>query len=132
VAFAYAAFTKQWGRGNHAADTRAFAIDYDDFRHILKTDNRPAAVKMGDTENIHLQTWGAHSLHALRTKAGSLDALGWGVFQTGRWGTQIQRSYAFDVEAGYQPAILPALKPWIRAGYTMGSGDGYLEALFRL
>ncbi|MGA2715994.1 MAG: alginate export family protein [Bryobacteraceae bacterium] len=124
VAFAYAAFTKQWGHGNHAADTRVFAIDYDDFRHILKTDNRPAAVKKGDTENIHLQTWGAHSLHALTTKAGTLDALGWGAFQTGRWGTQTQRSYAFDVEGGYQPVILPMVKPWVRIGYTMGSGDG--------
>jgi hypothetical protein len=124
IGFAYGAFTKDWGHGNHAADTRIFAIDYDDFRHILKTDNRPAAVKKGDTENIHIQTWGAHSLHALTTKAGTLDALGWGVFQTGRWGTQIQRSYAFDFETGYQPAILPALKPWLRAGYTMGSGDG--------
>jgi len=124
IGFAYAAFTKQWGHGTHAADTRVFAIDYDDFRHILKTDNRPAAVKKGDTENIHLQTWGAHSIHALTTKAGTLDALAWGVLQTGRWGTQIQRSYAFDVETGYQPAILPQLKPWIRAGYTMGSGDG--------
>ena len=44
--------------------------------------------------------------------------------QTGRWGTQTQRAYAFDFEGGFQPAILPKLKPWIRAGYTMGSGDG--------
>jgi len=124
IGFGYAAFTKDWGHGNHAADTRLFAIDYDDFRHILKSDNRPTAVRRGDTENIHIQTWGAHSLHALTTKAGTLDALGWGVLQTGRWGTQIQRSYAFDFETGYQPAILPMLKPWIRAGYTVGSGDG--------
>jgi hypothetical protein len=124
IGFAYAAFTKDWGHGNHVADTRFFAIDYDDFRHILKTDNRPLAVRKGDMGNIHIQTWGAHSLHALTTNAGTLDAMGWGVLQTGRWGTQIQRAYAFDVEGGYQPAILPMLKPWIRAGYTMGSGDG--------
>jgi hypothetical protein len=124
IGFAYAAFTKEWGHGNHAADTRFFAIDYDDFRHILKTDNRPTAVRKGDTENIHIQTWGAHSIHALTTQAGTLDALGWGVLQTGRWGTQTQLAYAFDFEGGYQPAILPALKPWIRGGYTLGSGDG--------
>ncbi len=29
----------------------------------------------------------------------------------------------FDVEAGFQPKILKALKPWIRGGYTYGSGD---------
>ncbi|HWF08391.1 MAG TPA: alginate export family protein [Bryobacteraceae bacterium] len=124
VGFGYAAFTKDWGHGNHAADTRFFAIDYDDFRHILKTDNRPAAVKKGDTENIHLQTWGGHSLHAFTTTAGTIDALGWVAIQTGRWGTQTQRAYAFDVEGGFQPAVMKMLKPWLRGGYTLGSGDG--------
>ena len=124
IAFGYAAYTKQWGHGNHAADTRFFVIDYDDFRHILKTDNRPVAVRKGDTENIHIQTWGAHSLHTLTTKAGTLDALAWGALQTGRWGTQTQLAYALDLEGGFQPAILSALKPWIRGGYTIGSGDG--------
>jgi hypothetical protein len=123
VAFAYASFTKEWGHGNHSADTRFFAIDYDDFRHILKTDNRAAAIRRGDTENIHLQTWGGHSLHALATKRGTLDALGWVAVQTGRWGTQTQRAYAFDLEGGFQPAVLPKLKPWLRGGFTMGSGD---------
>jgi len=124
IGFAYAAFTKDWGHGIHAADTRFFAIDYDDFRHILKTDNRPTAVRKGDTENIHIQTWGGHSLHAFTTQAGTFDALGWLAVQTGRWGTQTQRAYAFDVETAYQPPILPEIKPWLRAGYTMGSGDG--------
>ncbi len=124
VGFAYAAYTKEWGHGNHAADTRFFAIDYDDFRHILKTDNRPLAVRKGDTENIHIQTFGGHSLHALTTKAGTLDALAWGALQTGRWGTETQRAYALDFEGGFQPAVLPSIKPWIRGGYTIGSGDG--------
>jgi Alginate export len=128
VAFAYASFTRASGRGNHAADTRLFAIDYDDWRKVLKTDNRPLAVRSGDAENIRIQTFGAHSLHAFTTEAGTIDALGWGVFQTGRWGTQTQRAYAFTLEAGYQPTTaefkpLADLKPWIRAGYTMGSGD---------
>jgi hypothetical protein len=124
VGFGYAAFTKDWGHGPHAADTRFFFIDYDDFRHILKTDNRPTAVRKGDTENIHIQTWGGDSVHAIATAAGTIDALAWFAVQTGRWGTQLQRSYALDFEGGFQPAILPSLKPWIRAGYTMGSGDG--------
>jgi hypothetical protein len=130
AAFGYAAFTHEWGRGNHAADTRLFALDYDDWRHILKTDNRPAAIRRGDTENIHLQTFGAHSLHAFTTNAGIIDGLAWGAFQTGRWGTQTQLAYALDFEGGYQPKIaarlktLAMLKPWIRGGYTIGSGDG--------
>jgi hypothetical protein len=124
IGFAYGAFTKEWGHGNHAADTRFFAIDYDDFRHILKTDNRPLAVRKGDTENIHIQTWGGHSLHAVTTTAGVIDALAWGALQTGRWGTQTERAYALDFEGGFQPAILPSIKPWVRGGYTIGSGDG--------
>jgi hypothetical protein len=124
IGFGYAAYTKEWGHGNHSADTRFFAIDYDDFRHILKTDNRPMAVRKADTENIHIQTWGGHSIHALTTTAGTLDAVVWGALQTGRWGMQTQRAYALDFEGGYQPAILPALKPWIRGGYTMSTGDG--------
>jgi hypothetical protein len=123
IGFGYAAFTKDWGHGHHAADTRFFAIDYDDFRHIVKTDNRPAAIKSHDTENIHLQTWGLHSIHAVTTNAGTIDALGWAAFQTGRWGTQTQRAYALDFEGGFQPAILKKVKPWIRGGYTIGSGD---------
>jgi hypothetical protein len=124
IGFGYVAYTKDWGNGAHAADTRFFVIDYDDFRHILKTDNRPTAVRRGDTENIHIQTFGAHSIHAITTKAGTVDALAWFAGQTGRWGTETQRAVAFDAEAGFQPAILPALKPWLRAGYTYGSGDG--------
>jgi hypothetical protein len=124
VGFGYGAYTKDWGRGGYAADTRFFVIDYDDFRHILKTDNRPTAVRKGDTENIHIQTWGGHTIHVLTSNAGIFDVLAWGVAQTGRWGTQTQRSWAFDVEEGFQPAILPALKPWLRVAYTASSGDG--------
>jgi hypothetical protein len=124
AAFGYAAFTHEWGHGNHAADTRVFMLDYDDWRHILKTDNRPATVRAGDTENIRIETFGAHSMHAFTTKAGTIDALGWGAGQTGRWGTQTQRAYAFDFEGGFQPKVLGKLKPWIRGGFTMGSGDG--------
>lgn len=124
IGFGYAAYTKDWGHGNHAADTRFFVIDYDDFRHILKTDNRPLAVRKGDTENIHIQTWGGHSIHAVTTNAGTVDALGWFAVQTGRWGTETQRAFAFDLEEGFQPAILPKIKPWLRGGYTYGSGDG--------
>lgn len=124
VGFGYAAYTKDWGHGAHAADTRFFFIDYDDFRSdVLKTDNRPLAVRKADTGNINVQSWGADSIHTFATKSGTFDALGWGVGQTGKWGAQTQRAWAYDVETGYQPAILPALKPWIRAGYTVGSGD---------
>jgi len=128
VGFGYAAFTHEWGSGKHAADTRVFVLDYDDWPHILKTDSRPLALRRGDTENIHIQTFGAHSLHIFTTTAGTIDALAWGAGQTGRWGTQTQLAYALDFEGAYQPGALPGplakLKPWLRGGFTMGSGDG--------
>ena len=130
VGFGYASYTHDWGHGNHSADTRVFAIDYEDWRDVvLKTDNRPAVVRKGDTANIHVQTFGAHSVHAFTTKSGIFDALGWVAFQTGSWGTQTQLAYALDFEGGFQPKIGPdwkalaKLKPWIRGGFTSGSGD---------
>jgi hypothetical protein len=124
VGFGYGAYTHEWGKGKHAADTRIFVLEYDDWRHILKTDNRPTAVRKGDTENLRIDTFGGHTLHAYTTDAGVLDLLAWGAVQTGRWGTQQQRAYALDFEGGFQPAILPKLKPWLRGGFTTGSGDG--------
>jgi hypothetical protein len=44
--------------------------------------------------------------------------------QTGRWGVQTQRAGAVDVEGGLQPKILGKARPWIRGGFTWGSGDG--------
>ena len=124
IGFGYASYTHDSARGRHAADTRFFVLTYDDWRHILKTDNRPAAVRKGDTENILIETFGAHTLHTFATNPGVVDLLAWGAVQTGRWGDLQQRAYALDFEAGFQPAISPALKPWLRAGFTEGSGDG--------
>ena len=123
IGLGYSAYTHQWGAGAHAADTRLFFIEYDDFRNILKTDSRPLAARRGDLYNIRIETFGGHSLHAIETEAGTVDFLFWGAVQTGRWGVQAQRAGAFDVEGGFQPKILPRLKPWLRAGYTYGSGD---------
>src|ERR1700722_7127238 len=118
VGFGYGSYTHQWGHGRHSALTRAFDIEYDDFRHIVKTDNRPAAVRAHDTENILINTVGGDSVHAIATGAGTIDLVAWGALQTGRWGTQKQLSGAYDLEAGFQPNVLPALKPWLRGGYT--------------
>jgi hypothetical protein len=129
AAFGYAAFTHEWGHGNHTADTRFFILDYDDWRHIVKADNRSAAVRVGDKDNIRMETFGAHSLHAATTSAATIDALAWGAVQTGRWGTQTQLAYALDFEGGIQPKVLSRLKPlaqlkpWLRGGFTIGSGD---------
>lgn len=124
VAFGYAAFTKPWGSGRHSAETRLMGIYYDDWRSVLKTDNRPLALRRTDFDNIRIFTFGGHHLSAVRTRPGTLDFLAWAVGQTGNWGRLAQRAYAMDFESGFQPAILPRLKPWLRGGYTRGSGDG--------
>lgn len=124
VGFGYGSYTHESSKGRHAADTRLFMIEYDDFRHILKIDNRPLAVRQADLENIRINTFGGHTLQAFETGHGTFDLLLWGAAQTGRWGVQQQRAGAVDAEGGFQPDILPKLKPWVRGGYYWGSGDG--------
>lgn len=121
VGFGYAALTRQesWGKSN-AADWRVFGIYYQDWRHIVKTDNRSQTARQMDlNNNIRIGSFGGHYLHA----AGPVDFLAWGVAQTGRWGALDHRAYAIDFEAGWQIPRIPALKPWIRGGYTQSSGD---------
>lgn len=122
-AFGYAAFTKPWGKGKHAADTRVFALHYHDWRQVLKTDNRALAVRRSDTGNIRIASFGGHSIHAFETPRGTVDLMLWGVGQTGKWGLLDHRAHAVAVEGGFQPKIAPKLKPWFRVGYFNGSGD---------
>ncbi len=124
TAFGYAAYTRPWGTGRHAAETRVLAIYYDDWRAVLKTDNRPLPSRRSDLDNIRIGTFGGHHMSAFTSAAGTFDLLVWAAGQTGRWGLLNQRSYALDFEGGYQPAVLRHIRPWLRAGYTYGSGDG--------
>ena len=120
----YAAYSKGWGTGIHAADTRVFAMYYQDWRATtVKTDNRPLAARRADTANLHIYSFGGHSIHAIDTKKGTVDLLAWGTGQTGKWGIQDHRAYAVAFEGGFQPKIAPKLKPWFRAGFYNGSGD---------
>jgi hypothetical protein len=122
VGLGYGSYTHECS-GRHAADTRLFVIDYDDWRHILKTDNRPLAARRADFDNLRILTFGSHSLHAIETSAATFDFLVWGAAQTGRGGVQKQRAGAINIEGGLQPKILPRIKPWPRAGYSWSSGD---------
>ena len=76
---------------------------------MLKTDNRPTAVRAADLGKIEIATWGADYVHVFNTaNAGKFDLLGWGVAQTGAWGNLTQRADAFVGEAGWQPPVDPA------------------------
>lgn len=122
TAFGYASFTKPWGEGRHTADTRVFVLQYQDWRRIVKTDDRPLAVRRNDLANIRITTYGGHSVHAFQTTAGTVDFLFWGALQTGDWGLQSHRANAAAIEAGYQPKGMK-WKPWLRGGFYDGSGD---------
>jgi hypothetical protein len=119
----YAAVTKQVTAGPSTAEWRLFGIYYNDDRGVVKTDNRPAAVRAKDLAGIDIGTYGGHYIQAMPTAAGTFDVLGWGVLQNGRWGAQTQRSGAGAVEGGYQPKIVKAIRPWLRAGYFYSTGD---------
>src|SRR5260370_39319222 len=124
IGFGYGSYTRQWGSKGHAADTRIFFIEYDDFRHILKADNRPLAARRGDLANIRIDTFRGHTRHVFETSSGAVDLLFCGALQTGRWAIHRERAGALDIEGGFQPKMLAKVKPWLRGGFTYGSGDG--------
>ncbi len=121
----YGAYTRSVTTRQGAGALRVFALGYIDHRTlVLKTDNRPAAIRSADVGKIEIATWGADYAHVFNTtNSGKFDFLVWGVLQTGSWGNLAQRAGAFVGEAGWQPPV-KVLKAWVSAGYSYGSGDG--------
>jgi hypothetical protein len=124
----YGAFTGQLPGKDASGEWRIFGLAYSDSRDgLVKTDNRPLAVRNADRDHINIGTYGGHFLQAIGSSLGTVDLLFWGALQTGSWGKLAQRSAAFAAEAGWQPdakyAPLRAVRPWLRAGYDYGSGD---------
>jgi hypothetical protein len=123
--FIYTSLTGQVrGQQKAAGEWRVFAIYYDDWRHVFKTDDRTLAARKLDMANIRIGTFGGHYLQTAETPAGTLDFLSWGALQTGSWGALTDRASAFAGEGGVQPKVLRAVRPWLRVGYFYGSGDG--------
>ncbi|MBI3680899.1 MAG: alginate export family protein [Acidobacteria bacterium] len=122
--FGYLSYAKATGKDKSVGELRLFGLYYHDWRRIVKTDNRPAQLRNADLANVGIWTWGQHYLHAVETHAGTFDILTWAALQHGRWGRLEHRAGAIDLEAGMQPKLLPALRPWLRGGYFHGSGDG--------
>ena len=120
----YGAITGQLPGKKHAGEWRIFALGYSDYRDgVVKTDNRPLAARRADAGHVDIGTYGGHFLYTSATSTGPIDVLFWGALQNGSWGNLRQRAGAFAAEAGWQPAVLPRVKPWLRAGYDYGSGD---------
>jgi len=117
----YLAFTKsEW---NQHVLWRAFGLGYHDGRPgITKTDNRALAMRSADHQNIRIGSYGGDILATIPAGVGQFDFLFWGVLQNGSWGVLDHRANAVALEGGYQLAQ-QARAPWLRAGWTRGSGD---------
>ncbi len=122
VNFLYGALTKS----KPTSDARLFGLVYEDVRNppkSVKTDNRPLPLRQADTDSIRVFTLGGNFLKTLDSKRGTTDLLAWGALQGGDWGNQKHSANGLALEAGYQPKG-SKLRPWLRAGYYRGSGDG--------
>jgi len=120
----YGALTVPTRTENSSGELRLFGLGYIDHRaDVLKTDNRPQAIRAADHGQIHIGTYGGNYLHVFNTQTrGKFDFLIWGAAQTGAWGRLAQSAGAFVGEFGWQPPV-ETLKPWLSAGYSYGSGD---------
>ena len=125
VDFWYGAYTKPLTSKRTQSEFRLFGLHYHDGRGALKTDNRAAAARRADAENLRITSVGGHYIAAAKTGGGTFDALAWGAGQFGDWGRQSHRAGAVAAEAGFQPSGAPAKwKTWVRAGYFRSTGDG--------
>lgn len=103
------------------SEGRLFYFYYDDRRDINKVDNNPGGSLLNDGD-ITIHTVGMHLLTTYETTWGIFDGLVWAAYQGGDWGHLDHQAWSFDVEVGYQFTKVFG-KPWLRAGYTVGSGD---------
>jgi hypothetical protein len=125
IDLAYAAVTSKKGALLPDTEARLFYIYYGDQRsETTPVDNRPAAQRpLLSNSNLSIHTIGTHFLTVQKFGEGAFDGLVWGAYQFGDWTNLSQSAYAFVAEGGYQWTNV-MLKPWIRAGYSIGSGDG--------
>lgn len=124
ISLFYAAITGKRGAVLPGTESRLFYIYYGDDRNTQVVDNRPTAQQpLLSRRELKLHTVGTHVLTLQKLGDGELDGLLWGAYQFGDWTNLDHQAGAFDVEGGYQFSQL-ALKPWIRGGYYLGTGDG--------
>jgi hypothetical protein len=130
VAMFYGAFTRAIKpvatpqNVQYRGDWRVFATFYRDSRGIAKTDSRPAPFRTADRFNpIDVTTVGGHYVRIFTPKLkATVDVLGWGAAQFGKWGNLDHRAGAGAVEAGVQFDV--KWKPWLRGGFFGSTGDG--------
>ncbi len=103
----------------------AFYYNYRDGRDVhQRVDNTlRAGTGVGiESVDIDIHMVGGHILGMYPVGPGRFDILLWGGGQFGDWYELDQQAYAVAAEIGYQFTQVYS-KPWIRAGYYIGSGD---------
>ncbi|HEX4308451.1 MAG TPA: alginate export family protein [Acidobacteriaceae bacterium] len=117
----YLAFTDVAAHGR--VIVRTFGIGYHDGRTgIIKSDNRPTAVRALDHKNIRLGTYGGNIIATQPAGPGTFDFIFWGAWQNGNWGKLSQSAGAATFEGGYRFTKVPTT-PWFRGGYWRTTGD---------
>ena len=102
---------------------RVFALGYHDGRTgVVKTDNRPLAVRQADHKNIRIGTYGGDLVATVPTRAASVDVLLWAALQNGKWGLLNHSAGAVATEAGLRFDHLHTT-PWVRGGWLRSTGD---------
>src|SRR6185312_10813519 len=86
-------------------EVRFFDIGYRDYRPITDA-------SLGDS--LELNTVGADWVGVYASGPGAFDALLWGAYQSGDYGTKTQSAEAFLLEGGYGLPHAP-WAPWLRA-----------------
>jgi len=113
-----------------------FYYNYRDDRDVTqRVDNTGPMFTPGGVD-IDIHMFGGHAVGVYDAGPGKIDVLLWGGAQCGEWYELDQQAYAFSAEGGYQFTEVFA-KPWLRAGYYVGSGDsdandGYHETFFQM
>jgi len=97
---------------------RVFYYYYNDNRNISATPGQSGL----NEGNIRINTFGTHWLRTEPVQNGVFDMLFWGALQEGEWGAVDHEAWAMALEGGFQFTSV-ALKPWIRGGYFVSSGD---------
>lgn len=107
-------------------ELQMFYYDYSDARQLsassVRRDNTGRTLAAGSEHDVEIGTWGGHGVGAWPLAGGVFDAVVWGAYQQGDWLELDHEAWSLAVEAGYQWTTIP-WKPWIRAGYNVGSGD---------
>jgi hypothetical protein len=117
----YLAYTRSLA--NDRIIIRGFGLGYHDGRTgLTKTDNRTAAARALDHQNIRIGSYGGDFISLIPAGRNNLDLVFWGVLQDGQWGLLTQRSGAFALEGGLKLDSIRT-SPWLRGGMFRSTGD---------